>query len=86
MLVLAMSLHVLNGDTELCHFITLPVLPVKVNTPLVLPVQTAVPPPTEPPTVVGLTVTVVEDELATAQLPLWTTALNWVVCDNAPEL
>jgi hypothetical protein len=68
--VFAMSFQTLNGETELCHLITEPVWPDKVRTPLVLPVQTAEPPATEPPTVIGLTVTVVEAELATAQVPL----------------
>ena len=83
--VLAISLQVLPS-VELCHLVTVPVWPARVNTPLVLPLQTVVPPVTVPPTEVGSTVTVVEIELATRQLPLCTTALNWVVCVSGPEV
>ena len=31
-------------------------------------------------------VTVVADELVMAHAPLWTIALNWVVCVNVPEV
>jgi hypothetical protein len=65
-----MSLQVVNGETELCHFTIAPVWPANVNTPLVLPLQMVVPPVTDPPTEVGSTVTVVAAELATRQLPL----------------
>jgi hypothetical protein len=44
------SVHELKGDTELCHFTTVPVCPAKVNVPLVLPEQMVVPPVTPPPT------------------------------------
>ncbi len=57
-----MSVQVVNGETELCHFITVPIFPVKVSNPLVFPVQIAVPPVTVPATVVGATVTVVDAE------------------------
>jgi hypothetical protein len=75
-----MSFQVVNGETELCHLTTVPVFPDSVNKPLVLPEHTLVAAPvTVPPTEVGSTVTVVVDELAEAQVPLCTTALNWVV-------
>ena len=68
--VFAISVHMLNGDTELCHFTTDPVCPERVSKPLVLPEQIVVPPDTLPPIEAGSTVTVVADELAEAQLPL----------------
>ena len=51
----AISVHVLKGDSELCHLTIVPVCPLKVNDPLVEPEQIFVPPVTEPPTVVGFT-------------------------------
>ena len=68
--VLTISVQVVNGLTDDCHLVTLPVFPDKVNKALVLPEQIVVPPETVPATVVGSTVTVVVAELATAQLPL----------------
>ncbi len=68
--VIAIGVHVLNGDTELSQRTTEPVLPVKVNKPLVLPKQIVVPPLTVPATVAGFTVTVVVAEFALVQLPL----------------
>lgn len=76
----------LKGLTELCHFTTVPVLPDKVSKPLVLPEQIVDPPETLPPAETGSTVTAAGAEFAVAQLPLWTTALNWVVCINEPEV
>ena len=64
------SVHVLNGDTELCHFTTVPVCPESVSRPLVLPGQMVEPPDTDPPAITELTVTVVDNELTVAQLPL----------------
>jgi hypothetical protein len=81
-----MSFQVVNGETELCHLITVPVWPAKVRSPLVLPEHTLAAPVTVPPTEVGSTVTVVVFELAAVQVPLCTTALNWVVWVNAPEV
>jgi hypothetical protein len=81
-----MSLQVLYGETELCHFTTVPVWPAKVSVPLVLPMQTLAAPVTAPPTDVGSTVTVVGAEVDVEQLPLWTTALNFVVSASAPEV
>ncbi len=66
----------MKGEIELCHFKTVPTFPVKVSNPLVLPVHIDVPPETDPPLVVGETVTVVEVEFAVGQLPRCTTALN----------
>ena len=86
MLVLEISVHVENGDTEDCHFVTLPVFPLKVSTPLLLPEHISFPPATEPPTEVGSTITVVYDELAELHTPLATTARNSVVCVNAPDV
>ena len=60
--VLEISVQVVNGETELCHFITVPTFPAKVSNPLVFPLQMAAPPVTVPATVVGATVTVVEAE------------------------
>ena len=81
-----MSAQLANGATELCHLVTVPVWPAKVSMPLVLPKHTFVPPVTLPPTDTGSTVTITGVELATEQLPLWMTALNSVVCVNAPEV
>ena len=60
--VFAISVHVLNGDTELCHFTTVPVCPESVSRPLVLPEQMVVPPDTDPPTLAGSTLTLALDE------------------------
>jgi hypothetical protein len=84
--VLVISDHVLNGATDDCHFNTDPVWPLTVKVPLAEPSQMVEPPLTLPPTDATSTVTVVAAELAAAHVPLWTTALNWVVCVNAPEV
>ncbi len=76
----------MKGDTELCHFTTVPVWPERVNKSLVLPEHMVVPPDTLPPAEAGSTVTVVGDEFAGVQLPLRTTARNCVVCVKAPEV
>lgn len=68
--MLTISVQVLNGLTELCHLTTAPVLPDNVSNPLVLPVQTAEPPETDPPTEFGSTVTVAGTELSVGQVPL----------------
>ena len=67
--VFAISVHVLNGDTELCHFTTVPVCPESVRRPLLLPEQIVEPPDTLPPAIAEFIVTVVAVELAVAQLP-----------------
>ena len=51
-----------------------------------LPVQTFVPPVTAPPTEAAFTVTKVGTEVVTEQVPLCTTALNWVDCVKATEV
>ena len=62
--------HDENGLTELSHLSIDPVLPLNVSCALVEPEQIAVPPVTDPPTEVGSTVTVVDDEFADAHEPL----------------
>jgi hypothetical protein len=74
--VFEMSVQEVNGETDLCHFTTVPTFPDKVSNPLELPEHIDVPPETDPPLVVGETVTVVEVEFAVGQLPRCTTALN----------
>ena len=64
------SVQLLNGDTELCHFTTDPVCPERESKPLVLPEQISVPPDTLPPAEAGSTVTVAADEVATEHTPL----------------
>ena len=54
--VLAISVQDENGLTDDCHFVTVPVFPVKVNDALVLPEQMVVPPANVPPTEIGETV------------------------------
>ena len=66
-------------SVEDSHLTTLPVLEPNVSKVLLVPVQTVAPPVTEPPTVAGETVTVAEVELASAQLPLFTTPRYCVV-------
>jgi hypothetical protein len=82
--VLLMDVQLVNGDTADCHPVMVPVWPLRVSVPLVEPEQMVVPPVTDPPTEEDPTVTVVVAEFADAQLPLFTTARNCVVCDNAP--
>ena len=60
--VFAISVHVLNGDTELCHFTTVPVCPESVSRPLLLPGQMVEPPVTVPPMLKGSTLTLALDE------------------------
>jgi hypothetical protein len=79
-----MLVHVVNGATALSHLTTLPVLPDKVNVPLVAPEQMVVPPLTEPPTLGVLTLTTTESELTILQVLFCTTARNAVDCINAP--
>lgn len=75
-----------NGETELCHFKIFPVCPEIESKPLVLPEQIVVPPVAVPPTDDWTTVAVVGEEFTIPQPIVWTTALNWVVSDNAPEV
>jgi hypothetical protein len=73
-LVLEISVHVVNGETEYCHFVTLPVFPLKVSTPLLLPEHISVPPATAPPIDDGFTITVAVVEFDDVHTPLVTTA------------
>ena len=54
---------------ELSHLIIDPVFPLKVSNPLVDPAHIAVPPLTFPPTLVGSTVIVVDEEFAGRHTP-----------------
>ena len=63
---------VLSGDD--CHWIV-PVLPLRVNTVLLVPVQTVVAPVIDPATEVGFTVIVTLEVVAEEQTPLVETAL-----------
>ena len=65
--------NVLLSDDD-CHWIV-PVLPVRVNTVLLVPVQTVVAPAMDPATEVGLTVIVTLEVVADEQTPLVETAL-----------
>lgn len=84
--VLALSVQVENGLIDDCHFVIVPVCPVKVNIALVLPEHIVDPPVTVPPIEAALTFTVVTTEFATVQLPLCTTAINCVVAVKAPDV
>ena len=57
-----------------CHFVTEPVLPLRVRVVLLVPEQTVVLPEILPPTEAGETVIVAVAELADEQAPLVTTA------------
>ena len=72
--------------SEDSHLTMAPVCVPKVKTSLELPMQMCAPPVTVPATVAGSTTTVVATEFASAQTPLLTTALNWVVAVNVPEV
>ena len=63
---------VLSGDD--CHWIV-PVLPLKVRTVLLVPVQTVVAPAIDPATEAGFTVIVTLEVVAEEQTPLVETAL-----------
>ena len=58
-----------------CHFVTVPVLPDNVKVVEFVPVHTVADPANVPPTDVGDTVTVVDEEFADEHAPLVTTAL-----------
>ena len=59
LVVLAISVALVKPeDNEDCHLVTAPVLPLKVNVVLLVPLQTVAEPARVPPTEVGLTVTV----------------------------
>jgi hypothetical protein len=71
-----MAVQLVNGETDDSHPVMVPVWPLRVSVPLVEPGQIVVPPPTDPPTLAGLTVTVVAAEFAELHDPLLTTARN----------
>jgi hypothetical protein len=76
---LAISFTVAQLSSDDCHFVTEPTWPESVRVVLLVPVQTVVPPETEPPTEAGSTVIVASTELAVEQTPLFTTARYFVV-------
>jgi hypothetical protein len=82
--VLLMAVQLVKGETEDSHLVTVPVCPLRLSVPLVDPEQMVLPPLTDPPTDAEPMVTVVEAEFTDAQLPLFTTARNCVVCVSAP--
>ena len=57
-------------SVELCHLVTLPVIPLTLKSAGVLPEQIVWLADAVPPTLVGLTVIVTTDELADEQTPL----------------
>ena len=70
---------------EYSHPTTEPLLPLKVNVPLFVFGQAVVTAgDTVPPTDAGAIVIVTAEEFAAMQLPLFTTALKYVVVVNAP--
>jgi hypothetical protein len=73
--VFAISIHVLKGETELCHLMIVPVYPDNVSKPLVFPEQMVVPPETLPPTDIGATMSVAAFELLSATYGLGLTLL-----------
>jgi hypothetical protein len=74
--VFAMSVGVVNAILfALCHFVTEPTLPVKVNAATVPPEQILWLLLTNPPAETGLTVINADDELSDTHVPLVTTAL-----------
>jgi hypothetical protein len=76
---LAISFTVAQLSSEDCHFVTEPTWPESVRVVLLVPVQTVVPPETEPPTEAGSTVIVASAELAVEHTPLFITARYFVV-------
>ena len=74
--VFVMSIGVVNkASLALCHFVTEPTLPVKVNAATVPPEQIVWLLATDPPVEPGVTVINTDDEFAGAHVPLVTTAL-----------
>jgi hypothetical protein len=55
--LLAISVQIKNGATDLCHLTTEPVCPLSVNNALLAPLQISDPPVTVPPTEGGFTET-----------------------------
>ena len=83
--VLLILVQVLNGDTALSHLTTVPTSPVMLSAAAVLPEHIGDAPVMVPAIVPDETVTMVESELAEAQLPLCTTARKAVVAVNGPD-
>ena len=74
--VFVMSVGVVNkASLALCHLVTEPTLPVKVNAAIVPPEQIVWLLLTDPPAETGVTVINTDDEFAGAHVPLVTTAL-----------
>ena len=73
------------SSDDFSHRTTFPVLPAKTRFAGEVPEQIVWPELTVPPTLTGLTFTWKNDEVAVAQEPLLTTALNLIFCDKAPE-
>lgn len=63
MLAISVTVPVKSDAEANCHFIILPVLPLKVNTELFVPAHTVADPLMVPPTLAGLTVIVAEELL-----------------------
>ena len=86
--VTASSAHATSVVSFSCHLTTVPLFPVKVKVLIEAPrlIALCVAGAIVPAIVAASTVTVVALELATEQLPLWTTALNWVVAVKLPEV
>ena len=68
--VFEMLVHVEPPSVEDSHLTIVPVFPIKVNVPVLLPLQTVVFPEMLPPTVAAFTVIVPKEEFAEAQTPL----------------
>ena len=77
--MLIMSSQEVNGETAFCHLTNVPVLPVRVITLLVFPLQMVIVPETTPPPETGSTVMTATSETSEEHSPLWSTALKWVV-------
>jgi hypothetical protein len=77
---------VLKGETELSHLTIVPVCTLNNNTALVEPEQIVDPPPTEPASVVGLTVTDTSAVVAAAHGLFCTTTRYLVVSLGVPGL
>ena len=74
--VFVMSVGVVNkASLALCHLVTEPTLPVKVNAATVPPEQIVWLLLTDPPAETGVTVINTDDEFAGKHVPLVTTAL-----------
>lgn len=85
--VFAIGVNVVNGATfEDSQRTTVPVEPVNVKLPTAPPAHTALFPLIVPATEGASTVTSVLVELASAQSPLFTTALKKVVAVSGPEV